>query len=143
MIETIIRLASNWWQWMAPMFLQVLLLIAIVTAIDMLIRKWAWPQVRYALWLLIFIKLIIPPSWSMSSGIVPKIEPLEKQLHMLDVGKPVIQSSLATLPVKREPHVKETAAGKVCPVGESNLAFAFLGLRWVARLVLLQPCFLA
>ena len=53
------QLASNWWAWMGPMLWQVSLLIIIISAIDLTIRKWAWPQVRYALWLLVILKLLI------------------------------------------------------------------------------------
>jgi len=40
-----------WWGWMAPMFWQASLFIGIVWGLDRLIRRWAWPQVGYELWL--------------------------------------------------------------------------------------------
>jgi beta-lactamase regulating signal transducer with metallopeptidase domain len=75
MITPINQIALSWWGWMGPMLWQVSLLILIISAIDMLIRKWAWPQVRYALWLLVLIKLLIPPSWTLSSGIIARFQP--------------------------------------------------------------------
>ena len=65
MIVTLNALADTWWGWMGPMLWQASLLIAIVGTIDLLIARWAWPQVRYALWLLVLIKLLIPPGWSL------------------------------------------------------------------------------
>jgi hypothetical protein len=44
------------------MFWQVGLLILLIGGIDRLIRKWAWPQLRYALWSLILVKLLLPPT---------------------------------------------------------------------------------
>ena len=61
MIAQFNDIAQIWWQWMGSMFWQVSLLIILITALDMAIRRWAWPQVRYALWGLVFLKLIIPP----------------------------------------------------------------------------------
>lgn len=68
------RLAEAWWGWMGPMLWQASLLIVLVGAIDLLVRRWAWPQVRHALWLLVVIKLVLPPAWSLPSGLVPKLE---------------------------------------------------------------------
>ncbi len=73
MIETLNQLAALLWGWMSTMFWQVSLLVLIISGIEMLTRRWLWPQVRYALWLLVFIKLIIPPVWSLQSGMIPRI----------------------------------------------------------------------
>ena len=44
----------------------------------------AWPQMRYALWALVFIKLIIPPTWEMPTSIVSWIKPqVEEQISDL------------------------------------------------------------
>ena len=81
MITQINAIAQIWWQWMGSMFWQVSLLIILVTALDMVIRKWAWPQVRYALWALVFIKLIISPAWQMPTSIISWIQPqVESQI---------------------------------------------------------------
>jgi beta-lactamase regulating signal transducer with metallopeptidase domain len=62
MIQLINQFAEGWFGWEIAMLWQAGLLIAIVAAIDLLIKKWAWPQVRYALWMLILVKLVLPPS---------------------------------------------------------------------------------
>lgn len=62
---------AAWWSWMVPMLWQVSLLVAILAVIDRLIRNWAWPQVRYALWLLVLVKLVIPPWWTLPGGVLP------------------------------------------------------------------------
>ncbi len=83
MITQLNDIAQVWWQWMGSMFWQVSLFIILITALDMAIRKWAWPQVRYALWALVFIKLIIPPTWQMPTSIVSWIQPqVEEQISI-------------------------------------------------------------
>ena len=73
MIDQINLISQSWWTWMFDMFWQVSLVIIIVSVIDLLIRKWAWPQVRYALWTLVLLKLILPPTWAFSGSIIPNI----------------------------------------------------------------------
>jgi beta-lactamase regulating signal transducer with metallopeptidase domain len=62
MTETINRIASVWFDWQWAMLWQVAILIGVVAIIDRLIRKRAWPQLRYALWLLVLVKLVLPPT---------------------------------------------------------------------------------
>ena len=71
MIGALNGIAELWWGWMGPMLWQVSLLIIVIGAIDRLIRSWAWPEVRHALWLLVLIKLLIPPGWSFPGAIFP------------------------------------------------------------------------
>jgi len=89
MVEQLNSIACLWWEWSAAMFWQVGLLILVIAAIDRLIRRWAWPQLRYALWSLILIKLLLPPSLSLPSGVVPSVAPIVKQgLARLQTQKP-------------------------------------------------------
>ena len=66
MIETLNNMADKWFNWEFAIAWQVAVLIAIIWVIDLLIRKWAWPQVRYALWLLVLVKL---DSWVKSPNL--------------------------------------------------------------------------
>ena len=76
MIEQINRMSEIWWNWMWPMFWQVSVLIVVITLIDLVLRKYVWPQVRYALWLLVLVKLLLPPSFALPTGVVSHIRPL-------------------------------------------------------------------
>jgi beta-lactamase regulating signal transducer with metallopeptidase domain/Tol biopolymer transport system component len=76
MIAAVNHIAQFWWGWMGSMLWQVSLLILIVTALDFVLRRWAWPQVRYALWLLVLIKLIIPPTWTLPSSLISRWQPM-------------------------------------------------------------------
>jgi beta-lactamase regulating signal transducer with metallopeptidase domain len=83
------QIAQAWWSWMGPMLWQVSLLILIVTVIDLLVGKWAWPPVRYALWLLILVKLLIPPTWSMPTSLISQSVPWARtQIVQLLDGEP-------------------------------------------------------
>ncbi len=73
MAETINRIAGLWFEWQWAMLWQTAVLIGLVAVIDRLIRKRAWPQLRYMLWLLVFVKLVLPPGltspWSVTSQV--------------------------------------------------------------------------
>ncbi len=86
MITQLNDISQIWWQWMGSMFWQVSLLIILITCLDIIIRKWAWPQVRYALWAMVFIKLIIPPAWEMPTSIVSWIQPQVEEQITIQVG---------------------------------------------------------
>lgn len=62
MINFLNAISDKWLTFQLAMLWQVAVLIGIVWLIDLLIRRRVWPQVRYALWLLIIIKLLIPPT---------------------------------------------------------------------------------
>lgn len=71
-----------WWAWMGPMFWQASLLILLIYAIDRLMRRRVWPQVRYALWLLIMVKLALPPTFSLPTSLVTQVQPYAQHAFM-------------------------------------------------------------
>jgi hypothetical protein len=75
MIEQINNVAEGWWDWMWPMLWQVSALIVLIGAVDILLRKRVWPQVRYALWMLVLVKLILPPTFTLSTSLVWQLRP--------------------------------------------------------------------
>jgi beta-lactamase regulating signal transducer with metallopeptidase domain/regulation of enolase protein 1 (concanavalin A-like superfamily) len=81
MIEQINKIGEVWWDWMWPMFWQVGLLVALIGVVDLFLRKRVWPQVRYALWLLVFVKLLLPPTLSLSTGAIPHLRVLVDQVR--------------------------------------------------------------
>jgi len=79
--------ARHWWDWMAPMLWQASLLIVLISLLDWLIRRWAWPQLRYALWLLVLLKLVLPPWWGSPVGVISRMEPaVRRSLEARGVG---------------------------------------------------------
>jgi beta-lactamase regulating signal transducer with metallopeptidase domain/DNA gyrase inhibitor GyrI len=87
----------HWWQWMSAMFWQAGLLIGIIAVMDWLMRKWAWPQVRLALWMLVFVKLLIPPAWQANTSLVSQSGPPLKAL-ILQMKQAEHSSGRASLP---------------------------------------------
>ena len=68
-------ITAHWWQWTGSMLWQVSLLIVLISLIDLVIRRWAWPQVRYGLWLLVLLKLMMPPTWSSPFSLISQARP--------------------------------------------------------------------
>lgn len=79
MINSINQFAENWFNWQIAMLWQVGILIAIIAAVDFFIRRWTWPQVRYALWLLVLVKLVLPPSFTSPASFTAEIPIAFKQ----------------------------------------------------------------
>ncbi|MHC4742353.1 MAG: M56 family metallopeptidase, partial [Planctomycetota bacterium] len=99
MVDQINHAGELWWSWMWPMFWQVGVLIGLVAVIDLLLRRRVWPQVRYALWLLVLAKLILPPTFSLSTSVTSGLEPIARQMMSVSVeSEPPQQSMQTTLP---------------------------------------------
>jgi len=90
MITLINKFAENWFSWQVSMLWQVAILIVIVAAADFVLRRWAWPQIRYALWLLIIVKLILPPSLTSPASFTAEIPFIVKRtLTYMDIHKQI------------------------------------------------------
>lgn len=143
-MEILNGLAAEWWNWMRPMFFQTTLLVVLITIVDRLIRNRVWPQVRYALWILVFVKLLIPPGLHLSSGIIPRLLPAQAGRilavpagytpapeHLIREAKSV--QALPDGPVFEEPvrRIHPTASGDT---GPSRILIA-MGI-WLSGVVL-------
>lgn len=111
MPELLNSLAVNWWEWMRLTVVQVTALIGVAYVLDMAVRRWAWPQLRFALWLLVFAKLVMPPTLSSpvsltaplleTGGASLRLEPQAPQPMPLELPAP--QTEFATPTAKRPP----------------------------------------
>jgi len=113
MIEQINKIAEIWWSWMWPMFWQVGVLIVLIAAVDFFIKRWVWPQVRYALWFLVLIKLVLPPSLTSPVSLTSQIPLLAKKAVQSQITLPekpsqttpkTILSTTPTEPFKTRPY---------------------------------------
>ncbi len=69
-MEIIINNAGNWFcDYALQMLIQSSILITILYIIDLLIRKRIRAVVRYSMWLLVLVKLVLPTSLSVPTGI--------------------------------------------------------------------------
>ncbi len=113
MIDVLNSLGRIWWAWMWPMCGQVALLAALVWIMDLFLRRRAWPQVRYALWLLVLVKLIIPPTFSLPTSV---------SARAIDVGRPKLAAVAPGMltpahvePVPSEPDFSAVATEQTPP----------------------------
>ena len=131
MITQINNVAEVWWDWMWPMFWQVSVLVVFLGVIDLLWRRHIWPQVRYALWLLVLVKLILPPTFSLSTSIISQArvttdrmateflatdirtefssieQSSQRNAFLTDIGiEPFVAPEIIVADVTKEPHVQ-------------------------------------
>jgi beta-lactamase regulating signal transducer with metallopeptidase domain len=135
MIETINSIAGSWWSWMSSMFWQVAVLVVVVFLIDLLLGKKLYPQMRYALWLLVLLKLVIPPDFALPTGLFSSLDPIITP-HIERATAPAAQSSKEVSAFESTRVEQENTAGKsmINPVTvEAGLNFtAYLFLLWLA-----------
>src|SRR5882724_2436534 len=68
LIESLNLWGARFFDFALPILWQSSLLIAIVFAVDFLLRRKIRPAVRYTLWLVVFIKLLIPPTLALPTS---------------------------------------------------------------------------
>ena len=69
LINTLNGTGGAFWNYAAGMFVQSGVLILSLLAIDFLLRKRVRATFRYWMWMLVFVKLILPPTLSLPTGI--------------------------------------------------------------------------
>lgn len=124
-MNTIIESLNHWGEiavsfaW--PMFWQSSLLIALLLAMDFVLRNKLRATVRYALWLLVLVKLVLPPSFALATSLawwlrpVPTASP-SAQTHTFTVthdGDPLepFREPLAIIAPESVPGVSVSVAG--------------------------------
>ncbi|HNS19679.1 MAG TPA: M56 family metallopeptidase [Sedimentisphaerales bacterium] len=69
MAEIINGIGRGFCEWAATMFAQVGVLVAVLLCVDLCLRKRVRATLRYWIWMLVFVKLMLPPSLSVPTGI--------------------------------------------------------------------------
>jgi beta-lactamase regulating signal transducer with metallopeptidase domain/DUF4097 and DUF4098 domain-containing protein YvlB len=113
MIEQINHIAQLWWSGAVAMFWQVGVLIILIGCVDLIIRRWAWPQIRYALWLMVLLKLVLPPTISLSTSVTSGLQPLVKQIAAEENRRENLNNTTATILAHFEASVAESPAETV------------------------------
>jgi beta-lactamase regulating signal transducer with metallopeptidase domain/DNA gyrase inhibitor GyrI len=125
MTVTVNEIARIWWQWMAPMFWQASLLVLLISLIDWAVRKWIWPQVRYAVWLLVLLKLVVPPTWGSPISVISWLEPAVRRSWMQVHTEPSV--SVETPSPFGSSAVQEKPSEKIEPASSLPGAFGLAG----------------
>ena len=142
-MEVINSIAQTWWHWMGAMLWQVSLVILIIGSIDFLIKSWVWPQVRYALWLLVLLKLVLPPSWSLHTSIVSQLRlKVEGQIvqQWLQPKLPSVTETLSEF-TANPPSESETRSTAMPRSGRSSNALSWQSAAFLVRLAVLLVFF--
>ncbi len=63
------NIGQGFWNYAAGIFIQVSVLIVLLLIIDFLLRKRVRAVFRYCLWMLVFVKLVLPASFTLPTGI--------------------------------------------------------------------------
>jgi len=63
------NIGQGFWNYAAGIFIQASVLIVLLLIIDFLLRKRVRAVFRYCLWMLVFIKLVLPASFTLPTGI--------------------------------------------------------------------------
>lgn len=121
--QSLISLINVWGQaWLQlalPMFVQSSLLIAVLLGLDWLLRNRVRAAVRYGLLLLVLVKLVLPVSFALPTGLGYWIRPAGFNLSEVPM-KPA--TTPATLAAQRPPLVFRPAAASPAVQGASEAA---------------------
>jgi beta-lactamase regulating signal transducer with metallopeptidase domain len=63
------NLGRGFWDYAAGIFVQVSLLVVLLLILDFILRKRVRAVFRYCLWMLLFVKLVLPASFTLPTGI--------------------------------------------------------------------------
>ena len=69
MTAALLDLARSWWEWCAPVSLQVAVMYVIVAALDGLLRRRTPPGGLAVLWMLVLVRWLVPPSLESPMGL--------------------------------------------------------------------------
>ncbi len=132
MIETINRIAGVWFDWQGPMLWQSAVLIGLVAVIDRLIRKRAWPQLRYMLWLLVFVKLILPPSLTSPLSLTSHVPALARKAVEVEVQTAGSAPATAAMEAPSNTKPLSTTPPQIASVPAQPTQIESEPLSWVA-----------
>ncbi len=96
---------AQWWNWIAALSLQLSALIVLISVATFLLKK-SPPRVRHTLWLLVLVKVFLPPSWSTSwslGSLWPQpasVTTASKVSQHFDAGVIGLHDSLASLSIQ-------------------------------------------
>ncbi len=68
-IMLINSIGEAFWEYSSQVFVQSSILIIVLLIIDFLLRRRVRATLRYWMWMLVFIKLVLPPTLSQPTGI--------------------------------------------------------------------------
>ena len=124
-----------------PMLWQSSLLIAIIFALDVALRRKIRAAIRYALWLMVLVKLLLPPSLALQTSLawwlMPSPQPPampQKTSYVVTYGEqtaPTLPPQFQPAPAPIQPRMSAAAWALTASVAVSAGLLAWLLVRWL------------
>ena len=139
-VDTLNRLGENFWGFAWPMLWQSSLLIAVVFVFDWGFARRIRVSIRYALWMVVLVKLLLPPALALPTGVTwwlwrphPAVEPPVFKNYTISFGDTVPDSApSATIPMVLPPPKLSNDAWILLVAIVSALVFlSYLAFRWL------------
>ncbi|MHC4863618.1 MAG: M56 family metallopeptidase [Planctomycetota bacterium] len=161
LITALNGVGQSFWDYSAALFVQSGVLILLLVLFDLLLRKRVRAVVRYCLWMLVFVKLVLPTSFASPTGIgywlgdyfarepavsqpMPDFQPASPMAELRMQAAPIRPEVAASQPpVNETPPVRQATLPAGINVESPTLAlepvcwqgFVFLG--WLAGMLVL------
>ncbi|HEV2328283.1 MAG TPA: M56 family metallopeptidase [Verrucomicrobiae bacterium] len=139
-VETLNHRGETFLSFALPMLWQSSLLIAVLFAFDLLSARRIRASVRYALWMVVLVKLVLPPALSLPTGATwwlwrthPAVEPPVIQNYSVSFGDTVPDNFVAPAGVVVLPPPKFSGDGWALLVAIATAAglLSWLAFRWL------------
>jgi beta-lactamase regulating signal transducer with metallopeptidase domain len=139
-VETLNHLGENFWGFVWPMLWQSSLLIGAVLVFDWVFARRIRASVRYALWMVVLVKLILPPALALPTGVTwwlwrphAAVEPPVIKNYTVSFGDTVPDSvPSATIPiVLPAPKLSNDAWILLAASAIAAGSFLYLAFRWL------------
>ena len=148
-VTSLNRIGHGFCNYAGNMFVQASILIILLLIVDFLLRKRVRAIFRYCIWMLVFIKLILPPTLSLPTGIgywfgdfLPAERTVSKPISNIftaESAKPVVPEGFAVdagiARVQPTQIFSEEAASEITPVALSLPPVTWQGIVFVIWLV--------
>ncbi len=142
MIETFNHWGESALRFAWPMLWQSSLLIAVLFTLDFVLRRKVRAAVRYALWLVVLIKLLLPPSFAFPTSVAWWLRPSLPPPPVIEAKEFVVTYSPALIPATSNlsafhaplpppvPRLSAAACALMSAIGISLGLFAWMLWRW-------------
>ncbi|HXB58630.1 MAG TPA: M56 family metallopeptidase [Candidatus Acidoferrales bacterium] len=116
-IETLNRWGENFLSFAWPMLWQSSLLIVIIFALDVVSARKIRPAIRHAFWMIVFVKLLLPPTLALPTGVAwwlwpskPALTPVIRS-EAVTYDTTMLSENLPVQPIPKGPPPKLDAGG--------------------------------
>jgi beta-lactamase regulating signal transducer with metallopeptidase domain len=147
------NIGQGFWDYAAGVFIQASVLIVLLLIFDFMLRKQVRAVFRYCLWMLLFVKLVLPASFTLPTGIgywlgdyFPSEVSIAKWLPQIEEDVPMVIDTSQGYILLEAPTMNEamTTGVELESIGWEGLAFSgwLVGMLVLLALVVRRICFI-